>query len=130
MLLVVHLLNALKEGLVEHNLVVQVSEHGLYLLLNLAQFRRLVGFDKGKEDAAHTVEQSSALLEGQDGVLEGGRLLAVYNLLDVFTLVLDSCLESGQIVRRLDGVKVWNVVGRVALLQQRVLGLCLLTGTQ
>ena len=129
-LLVVDLLDALEERLVERYLVFEIGQHRHHLLLNLAQFRRLVSLGEGEKHAAHAVEQAVALVEGQDGVLERGRILILHDLLDVVTLVLDSRLEGRQIVRDLDLAEVGRAEGHLTLLQQRVLALSLLAGSQ
>ena len=69
-LTIIHLLDALEEGFVERNLILQIGQHGLNLLLNLANLRSLVGIHQGEERASDTVEQLATILERQDGVLE------------------------------------------------------------
>ena len=97
-LLVVDLTNALKQLFVECYLILKVCELRLHLLLYLGNLRRLVGFGNGKEHACNAVEQLSALLKRQNGVLEGGRIRTVNNLLDIFALLLHGRLESWLIV--------------------------------
>ena len=75
------------------------------------------------------VEQPPALLEGQNGVLKGSSIRILHNLGNLILGLLDGGLESGQIVRRLDLTEVGGTQEETALLQQRVLALCLLTGT-
>ena len=118
---VVDLTDALEEGFVEQDFVLEVGQHGLHLLLDVADLRRLVGIDKCEEHTRHLVEQSAALLVGQNGVLEGGRLLVLHNLPDVLASLPDGFLEGGQIVRILDLAEVGSVEGQLAVLQQRVL---------
>ena len=127
-LTVIDLTDALEERFVEHNVVFEVGQHGLHLLLDITQFGRLVGLYQGEEDAADAVEQSSALLVGQDGVLERGRVLTVHNLLDVLALLTDALLEGRQVVGRLYLAEVGCAVGQLALHEQWILTLCLLTG--
>ena len=71
-LTVVDLFDTLKELGVERDLVVEFGQQRHHLLLNLTDFLSLVGFGKRKEHTAHTVEQTSTLLEGDNGVLERG----------------------------------------------------------
>ena len=130
LVIVVDLADALKERFVEHNLVLEVGQHGLYLLFKLAQFRRLVGLYQGKEYAGYAVEQASALLVGQDGVLEGGRVRAVDNLLYVVALLLDGSLERRQIVGDLNLAEVGGAVRQLALCEQGILMLRLLAGAE
>ena len=105
-LLVVNLLDALKQWLVERDLVLQVGEHGLHLLLYLAEFVRLVCLCEGEEYAGDTRQQATAILERKDGVLERCRILTVDNGLNVVTRLLDSSLKSRQIVGSLNLAEV------------------------
>ena len=127
---VIDLTDAFEERLIEGYLVLEIGDHGLHLLLDVTYLWRLVGLDNSEEDAAHTVEQTAAVLEGQDGVLEGGRFLAVDNLLDVVALLLDSCFEGRQVVGNLYLAEVGGAERQRALLEQGILVLCLLAGSE
>ena len=122
----INLTDALEERHVEGNLVLQFGQHRHHFLLNLAELRCFVCFGQGKEHAAHAVEQSSALLVGQDGVLESGRIGIVHDFGNVVAVLLDGCLEGRQIVSGLDLAEVGCSVRQRALLQQGVLLRCLL----
>ena len=128
MVAVVDLTDALEQGLVEGNLVLEVGEHRLHLFLNLAYRVGFVGFDDGKEYAADVVERLAALLEGQDGILEGGRVLILHYFGYFIAILLDGSLEGGQVVGRLYLAEVGSAEGQGALLQQWVLTLRLLAG--
>ena len=98
MLFVIDLFDTCKQLLVEHNLVRQVCQHRLHLLLNLTNLRCLIGTDQSKEHPAHTVEQFSALLKGQNGILKSGRLWISYNRCYLFPILPDAHLKGRQIV--------------------------------
>ena len=125
---VIDLLDALKQWLVEGNLVLQVSEFGQNLLLCLGDDRCLVGLDQGKEDAAHAVKQFAALVVGQDSVLKRCRVLVLDNLLDLVAFLLDGLLQCRQVVLFLNFAEVGSAVGQRALLQQRVVARVLACG--
>ena len=120
MLTVIDLTDALKQRLVERNLVLEVGQHGLHLLLYLANLIGLVGLNDGKEHTADTVERLATLLEGKDGVVEGRRILVFYDSCDFVALLLDSRLEGRQIVRDLNLTEVGGSKRQGALLQQRI----------
>ena len=115
--MIVNLLNTFEEWLVEGNLVLKVGQHGLYLLLYLANLRCLVGLGQGEEHTTDAVEQSSAFLVGQDGILESSRVCIIYDSLDVVACLLDSELKSRQIVFCLNLGEVRGTKGECALLQ-------------
>ena len=129
-LLVVDLSDALEECLVERNLVLQIGQHRLHLLLYLANLRRLVGIHQGEECATDMIEQLTAVLEGQDGILESRRVGAVHNFLDIVALVLDSGLEGWQIVSGLNLTEIGSAKGQRTLSQQRILLSVLLAGVK
>ena len=126
-LLVIDLTNTLKERFVERYLVLQFRQHRLHLLLNLTQFGRLVSLRQGKEHTRDTVEQPSALLKRQDGILESRRIFRLHNLRNVLPLLLDSQLKGWQIIRCLNLVEVGGAKGQSTLHQKRILLLGLLT---
>ena len=117
MLTVIDLTDALEKLFVEHDLVLEVGEFGLHLLLYFANLGCLVGIDEGKERATDALEQASALLKGQNGVLERGRVLAVNNLLDVVTLLLHGRLEGRHVVGILNLAEVGGTEGHRAISQ-------------
>lgn len=73
-----------------------------------------MGTGKTEEDVSHLFEQRTALLIGEDGVLEVRLLLVVYNLLDVGTLLFDSRFDGWQVVALLNLAEVrsteWKTV--------------------
>ena len=123
---VVHLSYAFEELCVERDLVLEVGEHGLHLLLDLSYLGRLVGLNDGEEHAADAVEQPSALLVGQDGVLERSRVGAGHDLTDVVARLPDGLLEGRHVVGGLNLAEVGRAEGQVALGEQRVVVLRLL----
>ena len=125
---IVHLLDTLEERLIERDFVLQVSEQGHHLLLYLTQFGSLVSFCQGEEHTAHPVEQTVALVQGQDGVLEVGRIRVVHNLGDAVASGLDGCLEGRQIVGDLNLAEIGGSEGQRTLRQQRIFSLSLGTG--
>ena len=120
-LVVVYILDALEELLVERYLVVQVGEQGSHLLLGVGDDGRLVGTAESEEHIADILEQHTAVLVGEDGVGEGRFGLVVHYLLDVLTLLLDRRLDGRQVVGLLDACEVGRSKGQSALLEQRVL---------
>ena len=127
MFTIINLADTFEQWLVERNLIFKFSQHGLYLLLNLAQLRRLVGFHQSKEDARDTIEHPPTLLKGEDGILESGRILVLYNLGYLVAFLLNGSLKGGQIVRRLDLTKVGCTKRQGALLKQRIFALSVFT---
>ena len=61
-----------------------------------------MGTGETEEDVSHLFEQRTALLIGEDGVLEVRLLLVVYNLLDVGTLLPDSRFDDWQVIALLN----------------------------
>ena len=57
-----------------------------------------MGTGETKEDVSYLFEQCTALLIGEDAVLEVRLLLVVYNLLDVGTLLFDSRFDGWQVI--------------------------------
>ena len=110
-LFIIHLLDTLEQRLVKRNLVLEVGQHGLHLLLNLAQFVRLVGLGQGKENGGDTCQLTTAVLEGQDGILERCRVLTVHDGLNVVTRLLHSRLEGWQVVRGLNLAEIRRTKG-------------------
>ena len=128
MLFFIDLTDTLEQRFVEGYLVLQVCQHRLHLLLNLTDLWRLLGLCQSKEHTAYTVEQTIALLKGQNGVLERSRILVLHDLCDVITSLLESSLKGGQIVGGLDLTEIRCSKGNFTLLQQGVLTLGLLAG--
>ena len=110
-LFVIDLTDTLKERLVERDFILQVGQHGLDLLLYLANLRSLVGIHQREERASDTVEQLATILERQDGVLERSRVRTIHNLLDILTLILDSGLEGREIIGRLNLAEIRRAKG-------------------
>ena len=127
-LTVIDLFDTLEELGVERDLVVELGQQRHHLLLNLTDFLCLIGFGKRKEHTAHTIERTSTLLEGDNSVLERGRVLTLHDGLDVLTLLGDGSIESRHVVSHLDLVEIGGAKGQLTLHQQRILTLCLLAG--
>ena len=130
MLTIINLTDTFEQWLVERNLIFKFSQHGLYLLFYIAQFWRLVGFHQSKEDARDTIEHPPTLLKGEDGILESGRILVLYNLGYLVAFLLNGSLEGRQIVRGLDLTKVGCTKRQGALLKQRIFTLSIVTSSQ
>ena len=129
-LTVVDLFDTLKKLVVERDLVVKLGQQRHHLLLNLTDFICLVGFCECEEHPAHAVEQTAAFLKGDNRVLERGGVLTLDDGLDVLTLLGDSCIKSRHIVGHLNLTEIGCAKGQLAFHQQRVLTLCLLTGSK
>ena len=128
MIAIIDLTDALKQGFVERDLVLEVCHHGRHLLLDLADLGCLVGTGQSEEHTTDMIEQTIALLKSQNGVLERCRIPVLHDLLDIITSLLKSHLEGGQIVRGLNLTEIRCSEGYLTLLQQGILGLSLLTG--
>ena len=74
-----------------------------------------MGTGETKEDVSYLFEQRTALLIGEDGVLEVRLLLVVYYLLDVGTLFLDSRFDGWQVVAFLNLAEVRSTEWKTAL---------------
>ena len=129
-LTVIDLTDALEEGLVEGDFVLEIGEQGLHLFLYFSDFGCLVCLYQCEEDATDAVEETSAVLEGQDGVLEGGAVGVVGNLLDALALLLHGSLEGRQVVGGLDLAEVRCAERQLALRQQGILAPGLLAGDE
>ena len=80
-----------------------------------------MGTGETEEDVSHLFEQRTALLIGEDGVLEVRLLLVVYNLLDVGTLLPDSRFDGWQVVALLNLAEVRSTEWKTALCLKRIL---------
>ena len=80
-----------------------------------------MGTGKTEEYVGNTIQQHTAVLISEDGVLEGRLLLVAYNLLDVGTLILDGCFESRKIITLLNLAEIWSSEWETALLQEWIL---------
>ena len=129
-LTVIDLTDSLEEGLVEGDLVLEIGEQRLHLFLYFSDFGCLVCLYQCEEDATDAVEETSAVLEGQDGVLEGGAVGVVGNLLDALALLLHGSLEGRQVVGGLDLAEVRCAERQLALRQQGILAPGLLAGDE
>ena len=74
-----------------------------------------MGTGETKEDVGHLFEQRTALLIGEDGVLEVRLFLVVYNLLYVGTLLFDSRFNGWQVVALLNLAEVRSTEWKTAL---------------
>ena len=118
--LVVDRLHTLEELGVEHD-VIAVCRHQRGGLLG--NFLHLVGADalaEVEEYRRHLVEEGAALLEGFDGVLEGGCLAVVHDGVDFGLLLLHALFESRHIVLGFDFLKRGDVVRGVPFSEERV----------
>lgn len=80
-----------------------------------------MGTGESEEHAAHSVEEHTALLISEDGVLEVRFLLVVDDLLNVLTLVLDGSLDGRQVITLLNLAEVWRTKWQGARREQWVL---------
>ena len=78
---------------------------------------------KTEEYIGNTIQQHTAVLVSEDGVLEGWLLLVADNLLDIGTLFLDTCFEGREIVALLNLAEIRGTERKAALYQERVLTL-------
>ena len=78
---------------------------------------------KTEEYIGNTIQQHTAVLVSEDGVLEGWLLLVADNLLDIGTLFLDTCFEGREIVALLNLAEIRGTERKAALYQKRVLTL-------
>ena len=76
---------------------------------------------KTEEHIGNTIQQHTAVLVSEDGVLEGRLLLVADNLLDIGTLFLDTCFEGREIVALLNLAEIRGTERKAALYQERVL---------
>ena len=76
---------------------------------------------KTEEYIGNTVQQHTAVLISEDGVLEGWLLLVADNFLDVGTLLLDTCFEGREIVALLNLAEIRSAERKATLYQERVL---------
>ena len=76
---------------------------------------------KTEEYIGNTVQQHTAVLISEDGVLEGWLLFVADNLLDIGTLLLDTCFEGREIVALLNLAEIWSAEREAALYQERIL---------
>ena len=119
-IMVVDVLDALEELLVERDFVLQVGQHGCHLLLRFGYDWRLVGAGEPVEDARDAFEQHTALLESQHRVLERRFLLISNYAPYVGALFLNSFLDGRQIVSGKNLVEVGCAEGQGALFEQGV----------
>ena len=76
---------------------------------------------KTEEYIGNTIQQHTAVLVSEDGVLEGWLLLVADNLLDIGTLFLDASFEGWEVVALLNLAEIWSAERKTALYQERVL---------
>lgn len=77
-----------------------------------------MGTGETEEDVSHLFEQRTALLIGEDGVLEVRLLLVVYYLLYVGTLLPDSRFDGWQVVALLILLKSGAPNGRLLFVKR------------
>ena len=84
---------------------------------------------KTEEYIGNTIQQHTAVLVSENGVLEGWLLFVADNLLDVGTLLLDASFEGWEIVALLNLAEIRSAERKAALYQERVLTLaaCILS---
>ena len=78
---------------------------------------------KTEEYIGNTIQQHTAVLVSEDGVLEGRLLLVADNLLDIGTLFLDASFEGWEVVALLNLAEIRDTERKAALYQERVLTL-------
>ena len=80
-----------------------------------------MGTGKTEEYIGNTLQQHSAVLVGEDGVLESRFLLVADDFLDVGTLVLDGSFDGRKVVTLLNLAGIRSSERKAALLQERIL---------
>ena len=118
--MVIHILDALKEFLVERDFVTQVGKLRHHLFLCLCDFSSLVRTRQTEEDTDHLVQQHPTLLKSHDCILECRSLIALRNTTDCLTLLADTLLDGREIVRRLYLAEIRSAERELTLFQQRV----------
>ena len=78
---------------------------------------------KTEEYIGNTIQQHTAVLISEDGVLEGRLLLVADDLLNVGTLFLDASFEGWEVVALLNLAEIRGTERKAALYQERVLTL-------
>ena len=109
-LLVIYHFDAFKQRFVEHDVIFQFCQHGLYLLLDLTDLRCLVGTNQGEEDVAYTIKCLSAFLKCQDRILKGCRIGVVDNAVDLSTFLLNAFFKSREVIRCLDLTEIGHPI--------------------
>ena len=128
MLFVVHLLDARKQRFIKRNLILKVCQHGLHLLLYLADFFRLIGLSQCEEHAGNTSQLTTTVLERKNGIFERGRVLIVDNGLNIVARLLHGSFEGRHVVSHLNLAEIRRTIRQRTLCQQRVLTRGLLAG--
>ena len=118
--MVIHILDAGKECIVEDDRRRELREHRADLLGDSVHLIVAVGLQHIEEHAAHTVEQQTAAVEGDDSVLKGRDLAAVDDSVDLGFVLTNSLLEGRQVMLRLHLVKRRHAVRGLGLNKQRV----------
>ena len=117
---VVDRLDAVEELLIEIKLIIPVGQHLGCLGLDLATSIGAVSGYQLEEDAANATQHGATLLERDDRILEGGRLLIVGDRLDLLALEADPLLKCGDEVLILDIGEVGCLEGQRARLEEGV----------
>ena len=118
--MVIHILDALKEFLVERDFVTQVSQQRHHLFLCLCDFSSLVRTRQTEEDTAHLVQQHPTLLIGDYRILESRSFLILHDTTNSLSLLFDTFLYRRKIIRRLYLAEIRSAEREPALFQQRV----------
>ena len=116
-LVVVDILHAREQFFIKHQLVLQGCQQGHSLLLCFGYLGGLVGTRQGEEDVRDPSEQGSALVVGQDGVLERRPLLVVDDVGHLRALQVDSSFDGRNVVAGADLAEVGSPEGQRALHQ-------------
>ena len=116
----IDVIDALEEFRVHRDGVAVLREHRHDLLSQGQQFVVAVAFQDVEEHVADAVDGLARLVEGQDGVLEGGRLGVVDNGVNLLELFLHAGLERGHVMLGFDLVERHDLEGGLVFRQERV----------
>ena len=118
--LVVDGLDAGEEGCVEGYVVAMLRQQGRHLFLDGFHLGAVLALAEVEEDGADFVEQLTAVLEGEDGVFEGGCLGVIDDGVDFGLLLFHAFAEGGHVVFGLDAAEVGDFVRSVPLAEEGI----------
>ena len=120
--LLVHLLHTPVEPAVERDRILMRCHERRELLVDLLDLGRRIGRTHRVEGVRDTIQQLAGSLQRLKGVLERGHRAHHGDALDLAELLLETRLESGEIVLRPNRGVVGEPVGKRRRLQQRIGG--------
>ncbi len=119
---VVNRLHAGEQLFVQQDGVLMRLELGGLLLIDLIQRVVGIGGDQLLEQRIGAAQQGAALVEGDDGVVEGRLFLAVDDGIDLGILLIDADIDRFLEVRVLDLVDRFRAIGQGGCLRERIAG--------